>query len=172
MKLNEDFFNRDCLEVAPDLVGKLIVRKLDDNSYIKMRITQTEAYRGEDDKACHASKGKTNRTQTMYMAAGTIYVYICYGIHYLMNIVTEKEGIPQAVLIRCCEDNEGPAKLTKSLFVDKSFNGESIIENSKIWLESDGYQPLIKTAPRVGIDYAGEEWKNKPWRYIDINLSK
>lgn len=167
MRLSEDFFNRDCLEVAPELVGKVIVRQLEDGTRIRARITETEAYRGIEDKACHASKGITPRTKILFEKPATIYVYICYGMHFLMNVVTEKEGVAQAVLFRCGENLNGPAKLTKAIKVDKSFNSESFIENERIWLEDDGYIPEIITAPRVGIDYAGDEWKNKPWRFID-----
>ena len=170
MKLDSQFFDRDCLDVAPDLVGKILVRKFDDGTQVKVRITETEAYRGVEDKACHVSKGITPRNKILFDKPGTIYVYICYGMHFLMNVITEKEGVPQGVLIRCGEKFNGPAKLTKAISVDKSFNGESIINNNKIWIEDDGYKPEIITAPRVGIDYAGEEWKNKPWRFIDKNI--
>ncbi len=170
MKLGIDYFERDCLEVAPDLVGKLIVRMLEDGSELKVRITETESYRGEEDKACHASKGKTQRTEILYREAGVIYIYLCYGIHWLMNVVTGEKDFPQAVLLRCGEGLNGPAKLTKRLDIDKSFNGESFVGNSRIWFEDDGYKPEIITAPRVGIDYAGDEWKRKPWRFIDKNI--
>ena len=170
MKLKFDFFDRDCLDVAPDLVGKIIVRQLDDRSQIRIRITETEAYRGVEDKACHVSKGVTPRNKILFDKPGTIYVYICYGMHFLMNVITEKEGIPQGVLFRCGEKFNGPAKLTKALQVDKTFNTQSFIYNPIIWIEDDGYKPEIITAPRVGIDYAGEEWKNKPWRFIDKNI--
>lgn len=166
MKLNENFFARDCLEVAPELIGKILVRSSEDGTQIKARITQTEAYRGEEDKACHASKGRTPRTELLYSHSGIIYVYICYGIHWLANIITGDEGSPQGVLLRCAEGFDGPAKLTKALCIDKSFNGESICENKRLCIEDDGLTPSIKTAPRVGIDYAGEEWKYKPWRFI------
>lgn len=167
MKLDFDFFDRDVLDVAPELVGKLIVRQLDEKTVIKVRITETEAYRGTEDKACHASKGLTQRTKTLYGKPGTIYVYLCYGMHYLMNVVTEKEGIPQAVLFRCGENFNGPAKLTKALQVDKSFNNESFVGNSRIWIYDDGYKPKLRTDKRVGIDYATQEWINKQWRFID-----
>ena len=163
--LQEEFFHRDCLLVAPELVGKILVRKLDGNE-IRVRITETEAYRGEEDKACHASKGKTPRTELLYGKSGVIYVYLIYGMHWLMNVVTGQEGTPQGVLIRCAEGYEGPAKLTKYLNIDKTFNGQSFVKNPLIWFEDDGFVPEIKTAPRVGIDYAGEVWKNKPWRFI------
>ncbi len=164
MRLGKDFFNRDCLEVAPDLVGKILVRRTQEE--IRMRITETEAYRGEEDKACHASKGRTPRTELLYREGGAIYVYLIYGMHWLMNVVTYKEGNPQAVLFRCGEGFNGPGKLTKHLQVGKEFNGGSFIDNPDIWVEDDGLRPKIGTAPRVGIDYAGDEWKSKPWRFI------
>lgn len=170
MKLTEEFFHRDCLEVAPNLIGKVIVRSLDDGSEIRVRITETESYRGEEDTACHANKGRTPRTELLFGNSGKIYVYLCYGIHWLINVVTGENGFPQAVLLRCGEAFNGPAKLTKALKIDKSFNGESIIENERIWIEDDGYIAEIKTAPRVGIDYATEEYRFKPWRFINSDL--
>ena len=166
MKLAEDFFNRDCLDVAPDLVGKVIVRKFDDESEIRIRITETEAYRGEEDTACHAHKGRTPRTELLYGKSGIIYIYLCYGMHWLMNVITGDEGTPQGVLIRCGEGYNGPAKLTKALKIDKSFNSESFVGNKKIWIEDYGLKPIISTAPRVGINYATEEYRLMPWRFI------
>lgn len=165
MILDYDFFNRDVLEVAPDLVGKILVHRTE-NGEARERIAETEAYRGEEDTACHASKGRTQRTEVMYHDSGTIYVYLCYGMHWLMNIVTGGEGNPQAVLIRAGEEYNGPAKLTKRLGVDKAFNDVSIVGNGEIWIEDDGYRPKIKTDKRVGIDYATEEYRNKEWRFI------
>lgn len=167
MKLDEKFYHRDCLEVAPDLVGKILVHKLSDGTEIRMRITETEAYRGTEDKACHASKGRTPRTELLYRESGIIYIYLCYGIHWLMNIVTGENEQPQCVLIRAGENFNGPAKLTKKLQIDKIFNGQSIVNNSEIWIEDDGYKPEIHTDKRVGIDYAGKEWADKLWRFID-----
>lgn len=165
-KLKENFFRRDCLEVAPELVGKILVRKLPDGTLIKERISETEAYRGEEDKACHASKGKTKRTEILYGESGKIYVYLCYGIHWLMNITTGEIGDPQCVLIRAGEVHNGPAKITKYLQIDGNFNKQEICGNSDIWIEDDGFRPAIQTAKRVGIDYAGEYWKNIEWRFI------
>lgn len=167
MKLGYDFFNRDCLVVAPELVGKILVRRLEDNTEIRIRITETEAYRGAEDKACHVSKGVTPRNKILFDKAGTIYVYLCYGMHSLMNVITEKEGTAQGVLIRCGEKFNGPAKLTKALGVNKSFNNQSFVDNDTLWIEDDGYKAEIRVAPRVGIDYAGDYWKSMPWRYID-----
>ena len=171
MKLNKEFFHRDCLNVAPDLVGKLIVRKNGDE-LIKVRITETEAYRGEEDKACHASRGRTPRTELLYGESGIIYIYLCYGMHWLMNVITGEKDTPQGVLFRAGEKFNGPAKLTKRLNINKELNDKSIVHNDEICIEDDGYIPEIITAPRVGIDYAGEEWKNKPWRFIDKSSVK
>lgn len=167
--LTEKFFHRDVLDVAPDLVGKLIVRTFEDGSEISLRITEAEAYRGEEDTACHASKGKTERTKILYDKAGTIYVYLCYGMHWLMNAVTGEEGQPQAVLFRACQVYDGPAKLTKKLGINKSFNGEPFCGNPRIRIEDDGYRPEIETLPRVGIDYATPEYRDIPWRFADKN---
>ncbi|MBR6670143.1 MAG: DNA-3-methyladenine glycosylase [Ruminococcus sp.] len=166
-KLGRDFFNRDCLEVAPELVGKILVHRLSDGTLLRVRITETEAYRGEEDKACHASKGRTPRTELLYGESGIIYVYLCYGIHWLMNVITGEKDMPQGVLIRAGEGFNGPAKLTKKLQINKEHNGASIYENKSVWIEDDGYKPLIETAARVGIDYAGEYWRDKKWRFID-----
>ena len=165
MRLNEDFFHRDCLDVAPDLVGKILVRKTPDGE-LRVRITETEAYRGEEDKACHASKGRTPRTELLYGKSGIIYIYLIYGMHWLMNVVTGEDGIAQGVLFRCGEGYNGPAKLTKHLLISKDFNGQSIVGNAEIWIEDDGFKSDIKTAPRVGIDYADDEWRLKNWRFI------
>lgn len=165
MILDGNFFHRDCLEVAPDLVGKLIVRKLDSGEEISLRITETEAYRGTEDKACHASKGRTPRTEILYGESGIIYVYLCYGIHWLMNVITGEKEQPQGVLIRACENFEGPARLTKKLQIDKSFNNQHVDGNERLYFVDDGFKPRIRTDKRVGIDYAGEEWAAKPWRF-------
>lgn len=157
---------RDCLEVAPELVGKILVRRLPDGTLISERIAETEAYRGEEDKACHASKGKTERTKILYGESGKIYVYLCYGIHWLMNITTGQKDNPQCVLIRAGEIHNGPAKLTKYMHIDRNFNNCNICGNPDIWIEDDGLRPEIKTAPRVGIDYTGDYWKNIEWRFI------
>ncbi len=166
MRLGAEFFRRDVLEVAPDLVGKVLVRRLDDGTELRERIAETEAYRGEEDKGCHAAKGRTPRTELLYGKSGVIYVYLCYGMHWLMNVITGESGQPQGVLFRAGEIHDGPAKLTKFMQVDGSFNGADIWNSENIWIEDDGYRPEIKTAPRVGIDYAGEYWKAIEWRFI------
>jgi DNA-3-methyladenine glycosylase len=116
--------------------------------------------------ACHASKGRTPRTELLYGKSGIIYIYLCYGMHWLMNVITGDEDNPQGVLIRAGEIHNGPAKLTKYLQLDGKCNGHAIYDNESIWIEDDGYSPKIKTAPRVGIDYAGDYWKSIEWRFI------
>lgn len=168
-KLTKEFFSRDALEVAPDLVGKLLVRRLEDGTILRERIAETEVYRGEEDKGCHASKGRTKRTELLYGESGVIYVYLCYGMHWLMNVITGENGQPQGVLFRAGASKNGPAKLTKFLGIDGSFNGQPIVGNERVWIEDDGYRPQIKTAPRVGIDYAGDYWKSIEWRFMEDN---
>lgn len=165
MRLGEEFFHRDCLLAAPELVGKVLVRTLADGRQIRLRILETEAYRGEEDTACHAHKGRTKRTEILYRESGRIYVYLCYGVHWLLNFVTGEEETPQAVLIRACVDAEGPGKLTKSLEIDGSFNDTSVYTQDRLWVEDDGMRFPVGTAPRVGIGYASREDQDRLWRF-------
>jgi len=164
-KISRNFYIRDVLEVVPDLLGKDIVLRLDDGTLIRQQITDVEAYRGEDDKACHASKGKTRRTSVMFEEGGRLYVYLIYGMYWMMNIVTGTKDNPQAALIRGVTYVSGPGRLTKSLKIDGSFNGEDLTTSDRIWLEDKGLKPSFITGPRIGIDYAGDYWKSVPWRY-------
>jgi len=165
IRLGLDFFSRDVLKVAPELIGKILVRRFPAGNIVRYRIAETEAYRGEEDLACHASKGRTPRTEVMYHNGGKVYVYLVYGMYQMLNFVTSNENNPQAVLIRGIEGFEGPGKLTKHLQIDKTFYGEDLATSDRIWVEDDGMPPRYNTGVRVGIDYAGN-WKNKPWRFI------
>lgn len=165
-RLEAAFFHRDCLEAAPELVGKILVRRLPDGTLLRERIAETEAYRGIEDKACHASKGRTPRNSILWRESGIIYVYLCYGVHYLLNVITGEKEQPQGILLRAGTVHDGPGKLTKYLQVDKSFNGGSILTSDSLWIEDDGVSCTWHTDVRVGIDYAGDVWKNKPWRWI------
>lgn len=165
-RLGREFYTDDVLNVAPALLGKLLCRKIDGGEVVKYRITETEAYRGEDDTACHASKGKTPRTSVMWDKGGTVYVYLCYGMHNMLNIVTGAKGEPQAVLIRGIESANGPGKLTKRLSVERRHNGADVVFSDELWIEDDGFVPEnINTSPRVGIDYADEQDRIRPWRF-------
>lgn len=165
--LHKSFFLRDVLEVAPDLLGKYLVRKFPNGNIEKYLITETEAYRGEEDLACHASKGRTPRTEVMYHKGGLVYVYLIYGMYWMLNIVTGNENNPQAVLIRGIKDFNGPGKLTKHLQIDKSFYGEDLNSSNRLWVEDNlNHAPFeILKSKRIGIDYAGDIWKNKLWRF-------
>lgn len=166
-RLERSFFTRDVLEVAPDLIGKLLVIKRN-NKIEKYVITEVEAYRGEEDLACHASKGKTKRNEIMYDIGGKIYVYLIYGMYWMLNFVTGEKDMPQAALIRGIEGFDGPGKLTKHLKIDKSYYGEDLVTSERIWVEANTNKNNFEIIrlPRVGIDYAGEYWKNVPWRYL------
>jgi len=165
IRLTRSYFTRDVLDVAPDMPGKIICVRLPDGKYGRFQITEVEAYRGGEDKACHASKGRTARTEIMFQEGGRLYIYLIYGMYWMLNIVTGEKDNPQAVLIRGVENYRGPGVLTRSLGIDKSFNGEDLVTSERIWIEDAGLAPIIKTSPRIGIDYAGEYWKDRPWRY-------
>jgi len=163
-RLDYSFFNRDCLEVARDLVGKVLVHRTAEGLR-RLRISETEAYCGENDTACHVHKGRTPRTEIFYRPAGTVYVYLCYGMHWLMNIVTGDENDPQAVLIRACFDAPGPGKLTKALGITGVWNGKSILDRDDLWVEDDGFRCHILTDKRVGIGFASQEDQDRLWRF-------
>ena len=159
-RLPYEFYHRPCDQVARDLVGKVIVC-----GDIRLRISETEVYWGENDTACHASKGRTRRTEVLYADAGTIYVYLCYGIHWLINIVTGDTDDPQAVLIRACLEAPGPGKLTKRLGITEEYNRKSILETPELRIEDDGFRCSIEPDKRVGIGYASEEDQARLWRF-------
>ena len=164
-RLGYAFFHRPCLEVARDLVGKILVHSTPEGEK-RLRITETEAYCGETDTACHAHKGRTKRTEVLYMDAGTVYVYLCYGMHELVNIVTGEEGTPEAVLIRACEEAPGPGRLTKALGITRAQNKTSVANSTQLWIEEDGFSCTVTTGKRIGIGYASQEDQEKPWRFI------
>ena len=195
--LEPAWFSRPTCVVAADLIGKVLCRQLTDSDgkkkILRMRISETEAYIGEGDAACHAHAGtRTARTEIMYSQGGVFYVYLTYGIHHMLNLVSGPAESPEAVLIRAgffTEDSErlldeqllsadkilnalkeikqlaGPGKLTKHLQINRDLYGEPITPASEVWIEDDGCQPPISLRPRIGIDYAGEA---KDWllRYI------
>jgi len=164
-RLQKDFYIRDVLVVAPEIIGKNLVIRLDDDTSGRYRVTEVEAYRGSEDKACHACKGRTVRTEIMFHEGGKLYVYLIYGMYWMLNVVTGQENNPQAVLIRGVESLPGPGKLTKSLGIDRTFYGEDLTLSRRIWLEESDFKPVIKTGERIGIEYAGEYWMTRPWRF-------
>lgn len=166
--LRNDIYSLPAPTLAPFLLGKFLCRQ-NGNEIIKLRITETEAYFGEEDSACHASHGRTPRTETLYMPGGYAYVYLCYGIHSLLNVVSGSEGHPEAVLIRGLEGFSGPGRLTKALGITRTQNAKLLIPENGLWIEDDGTpMPEYKASPRVGIDYAAEEDRIRPWRFTAV----
>ena len=185
MKLKKNFYNRNTLKVAQDLLGKFLVRKIGDK-IIAGKIVETEGYVGPSDLASHASRGKTTRTAPMFGPPGHAYIYLVYGLNYCFNIVTEKENYPAAVLIRAIEPTaginlikeyrktqksifnltNGPGKLCQALKIDKTLNNLDLTDRT-LWLEDRGLKikpSEIIATKRIGVDYAGK-YKNKPWRF-------
>ncbi|MDD2445639.1 MAG: DNA-3-methyladenine glycosylase [Clostridia bacterium] len=173
MRLTEEYFRQDALYVAKNLLGKFLCRNID-GKIIKLRITETECYMGKDDTASHASKCKTNRNQPMFKQGGCAYIYLCYGIHNLFNVVTGPRNSPQAVLIRGVENYNGPGKLTKALQINRNLNGVDLTKSKEIWLENENLENCnsenlkyeIIEAKRVGINYADQKDKERLWRFI------
>jgi len=166
MSLPLEFYKQPDVQLAPLLLGKMLCRKIGDD-IIRLAITETEAYAGESDTACHARRGKTPRTAVMYEMGGIAYVYLCYGIHNLLNVVAAEAGEPEAVLIRGLEGISGPGRLTKALQIGMNFNREDLVKSDLLWLEDGPRLPHIAT-PRIGIDYASEEDRARLWRFVVI----
>lgn len=164
--LPASFFNRDVQKVAESLLGAYLVRRVNGRT-IKHIITEVEAYDGINDKACHASKGRTARTEIMFGPAGYWYVYLCYGMYDMLNIVTGPYDYPAAVLIRGVEDMNGPGRLTKALSITRALNGKKAEKKSGLWIERGvtvSKKDVIRT-PRIGVAYAGA-WARKPYRFV------
>ena len=185
--LTRDFYNRPALNVARDLLGCRLVR-LQDGQRLSGLILETEAYQGEDDLGCHASAGMTPRTAVMFGPPGHAYVYFTYGMHWMLNVVTEKEGVPAAVLIRAIQPLEGkdrmaenrpynagkrgwtdgPAKLTQALNIQREFNTIDLCDpKSGLWIESGEPVPdeAVTRSARIGLNSVPEPWRSIPWRF-------
>jgi DNA-3-methyladenine glycosylase len=170
MVVKRNFYNRNTIKVAQDLLGCFLVRKYQGKT-IKAMIEETEAYRGEKDLASHASKGRTKRTEIMYGESGRAYVYMIYGMYFMLNIVTEEKEYPAAILIRSVRIIQnsrlnGPGKLTKFLHIGKTFNGHDLTRGEKLWLEYPKIKKRfrIQKSPRIGVDYA-KHCKNWKWNF-------
>ena len=166
MILSSAYFQKPATELAIDLLGKWLCCRTE-CGVERRRITETECYFGEEDTACHAHKGRTARTDTLYLAGGVAYVYLCYGIHSLLNIVTGEQDHPEAVLIRGVEGALGPGRVTKAMGITTAQNRIPLCPQFGIWIEDDGTPaPPYQSLPRVGIDYAAPADRDRPWRYI------
>jgi len=185
MVLHRKFYNRPTLEVARSLLGKKLVRRIDGKELSGI-IVETEAYCGTGDSACHAHRGQTLRNTVMFGPPGHAYVYFTYGMHYLLNVVTETKGNPCAVLLRAIEPlsgltemqamrkrhgkelTNGPAKLCQALGIDKSFNGWDLTKGEQLWVEH--YQnvssTMISSTPRIGINYARQKDREALRRFL------
>ena len=163
-----DFFDRPAARVARDLLGKQLVRR-SGRAVVSSMVTETEAYEGPHDLACHAARGRTARTEIMFGPPGTLYVYLIYGIHWMLNVVTGEAGYPAAVLIRAVEAASGPGRLTSALGIDKTLNGKVAGETTGLWFEDVGRKlsrrSVVRT-PRIGVDYAGPVWSAKHLRFV------
>jgi DNA-3-methyladenine glycosylase len=166
--LPREFFQKQTLAVAKNLLGQILIRRWRGRE-IRAVVRETEAYVGENDLACHASRGRTKRSEVLFEKAGTAYVYLVYGMHYCFNVVTEKKDFPAAVLIRAISIDgklvSGPGRVCKVLHIDKRFHGRDLINNKELmFLAADRKKIKIESGPRIGVQYAGV-WAEKPWRF-------
>jgi DNA-3-methyladenine glycosylase len=171
--LQQAYFNRPTLKVARSLMGKYLVRQTELGVMAGL-IVEVEAYVGPKDQACHASRGRTPRTDVLFGAPGIAYVYLIYGMYHCLNVVTEREGFPAAILIRAVELRQspavlvdGPGRVCRSFQIDRTLNRWDLTVGERLWLEDRGERITegdVMTAPRIGVDYAGE-WAAKPWRF-------
>ncbi len=162
------FFDRPADRVARDLLGARLVVRGADGRLARHVVFETEAYLGAHDLACHGARGRTPRNAAMFGPAGHWYVYLCYGIHWMLNIVTGAEGVPAAVLIRGAGGHVGPGRVTKALGIDRGFDGRAATRATGLWFEPPvAAVPgrLVATTPRIGVGYAGP-WADKPLRFV------
>ena len=190
-RLARSFFARPTLQVARELLGQRLVH-VANGVRLAGRITETEAYIGQDDLACHARFGLTPRSQVMFGPPGRAYVYFTYGMHWMLNIVTEAEGFPAAVLIRALRAEaglpvmlarrgahgpahlaDGPGKLAQAMGIDKALNGHDLCARGAVlFVERAPAVPAsrIKCGPRIGLNHTPEPWKSKPWRFYEESM--
>jgi len=178
-RLGRTFFSRYTPQVAKDVLGSTLVRRMDEK-VLRCKVVEVEAYRGADDPASHAYRGLTKRTSVMFGEPGHAYVYLSFGVHHCLNLTTEVEGEPGAVLVRAVEPLEGieemrrrrsveeltdiasgPGKLTQALGIDLSLNGEDLARSKKLFLLSGGKGGRVAVSPRIGISSA----QDRLWRY-------
>ena len=160
-------FATDAVTAAKMLLGKWLCRRIEDGTVLRARIVETEAYCGEGDTACHARCGKTMRNAPMYEPGGIAYVYLCYGMHNMLNVVVGEKGNPEAVLIRGVDGHVGPGRVTKFLQIDRALNREPFTVSERLWIEDDGTEPpCFRATPRIGIAYATKRDQDRKWRFV------
>ncbi len=187
-RLTRDFYTRPTLDVARDLLGQRLVRLDDSGRRVGGRIVEAEAYVGPQDLGCHAKAGRTRRNAVMWSTPGAAYVYFTYGMHWMLNLVTERDGFPAAVLLRAILPQEGvdlieqrrghqprrvwtdgPAKLCQALAIDGQWNGhDTCAPRARLFVEEgEGVDDsLVVTGPRIGLNTVPEPWKSMPWRFL------
>jgi len=173
-KLSRSFFRQSAVELAPALIGKILVRRIRGKTF-RARIVETEAYLGPDDLASHAAKGRTPRTEILFGPAGRAYVYLIYGLHEMLNVVAGEPGEAQAVLIRAARPLDGwkvnlsgPGRFTRAFKITRAENGLDLTGGQLYFLDDPAYHARVVTAKRIGIDYAGE-WRDAPLRFLDAD---
>jgi DNA-3-methyladenine glycosylase len=172
-KLTQSFFRRPAADVARELIGKILVRRLRGKLF-RARVVETEAYLGPDDLASHASKGRTQRTEVLFGTPGRAYVYLIYGMYEMLNVVAGAAGQGQGVLFRAAAPLDdwnanlsGPGRLTRGMQITRLQNGLNLTGAQLYLLDDPDYRPTVETTKRIGIDYA-RHWKDAPLRFVDV----
>ena len=167
--LKKAFYDRATVDVARGLLGQSLCRRLESGRVLRSRIIETEAYDGFEDRASHAHKRMTPRNEVMFGPPGRTYLYLCYGVHWLLNVTTRESGYPAAVLIRGVEAVSGPGRLTRHFELNRAHNRKPLRRVEGLWIEAeDSISESLKivATPRIGVDYAGEKWASMPWRFV------
>ncbi len=163
--IKKDVFEKDAFTVAEELLSSKIAKK-EKERILKLDVKEIEIYEGFKDCASHAVKGRTERNSVMFEKGGIFYIYLVYGMHFMLNVVVGKKDYPAAILIRSVGDFYGPGKLTRALKIDKSYNKKLVGEETGLWFEKTKKVKKIKKGPRIGVDYAGKYWKNAHLRFF------
>ena len=163
--LESGFFDRPADEVARDLLGKALLRRIGGKQQ-SLLITETEAYLGPHDRACHAARGRSARTEVMFGPPGTLYIYFVYGLHWMLNVVTGPPNYPAAVLVRSAGGVNGPGRLAAALAITGALKGKAAQPSTGLWFEARPARGRIISTPRIGVDYAGAYWSRRRLRYL------
>ena len=164
-----NFFQRSALDVAPQLLGKYLVRQLPSKPALCLPVTEIEVYEGFEDKASHACRRRTPRNEVMFFAGGYFYVYLCYGVHWMLNIVCSAADYPSAILVRGVGEISGPGRLTRQLKIDRALDRQLAIPQTGLYFAESGITIAaseIERTPRIGIDSVEPEWREKPLRFV------
>lgn len=162
---DKTFFQQPALLLAEQLLGKILVHRSDSGEVFRSRLTDVESYRA-DDSACHAYRGMTKRNAPMFEAGGVLYIYLCYGLFNIVNIISGAKGEAEGVMIRGVEGADGPGRASRKMQITRTLNREDLTVSEKIWIEDDGFVPgkIVKNK-RIGIGYARQEDQERLWRF-------